>query len=92
MYPGSRIHALKPCCLDIRYPFFHFAIALLARRVSAIMSMAGSILLAAGSLMVSTFINYSPYTMATTTPAGVDPWADSPIPLVATPQFETGKV
>lgn len=56
------------------------------------MSMASSILLAAGSLAVSTFINYSPYTMATKTPAGVDPWADSPIPLVATPQFETDKV
>jgi hypothetical protein len=56
------------------------------------MSMAVSVLLAAGSLIVSTFINYSPYTMATTLPAGVDPWADSPIPLVATPQFETGKV
>lgn len=78
--------------LRYKIPLFHFAIALLARRVSAIMSMAVSVLLAAGSLIVSTFINYSPYTMATTLPAGVDPWADSPIPLVATPQFETGKV
>lgn len=54
------------------------------------MSALVTILLGTASLATTSFFNYSPYTMKTTAP--VSQWADSPIPLVPTPQHLTGKV
>lgn len=54
------------------------------------MSLISTLLLGTGSLLATSFFNYSPYSMETSAP--VQQWADAPIPLVATPQHSTGKV
>ncbi|KAK8031602.1 hypothetical protein PG990_001336 [Apiospora arundinis] len=42
-------------------------------------------------ILVGLFLTRSPYMMTTTAPSASKPWADSPIKLVATPQYETKK-
>ncbi|KAJ2975009.1 hypothetical protein NQ176_g5754 [Zarea fungicola] len=53
------------------------------------MTILTTILLGTGSLLAASFLNYSPYMMKTSAPASQ--WAESPIPLVPTPQHLTGK-
>ncbi len=48
------------------------------------------ILLAVVSLLGTFFLNNSPYKMTSTAPTKV--WADQPMRLITTPQFETKKV
>ncbi len=54
------------------------------------MSMIGTAVFGTACLAMTSFFNYSPYMAKTSAPAS--PWADAPIPLVATPQHLTGKV
>ncbi|KAJ3491335.1 hypothetical protein NLG97_g5613 [Lecanicillium saksenae] len=53
------------------------------------MSMIGTLAFGTACLAATSFFNYSPYMMKA--PAPVSPWADAPIPLVATPQHLTSK-
>lgn len=43
-------------------------------------------------ILIGLFLTRSPYMMATVAPSASKPWADGPIKLVATPQYETKKV
>lgn len=52
--------------------------------------MIGTAVFGTACLAMTSFFNYSPYMAKTSAPAS--PWADAPIPLVATPQHLTGKV
>ncbi|KAK8136785.1 hypothetical protein PG984_004725 [Apiospora sp. TS-2023a] len=42
-------------------------------------------------ILIGLFLTRSPYMMATVAPSASKPWADGPIKLVATPQYETKK-
>lgn len=43
-------------------------------------------------ILIALFFAYSPFNMTTEPPSGTKPWADGPISLVNTPQYETKKV
>lgn len=49
-----------------------------------------SVFLAVQTLLYAIFVSRSPYTMVTTAPTKT--WADGPMRLITTPQFETKQV
>lgn len=49
-------------------------------------------LLFAIPILLALFFTRSPYMMATTAPSQGKPWADAPIKLATTPQYETKEV
>ncbi len=51
-----------------------------------------SLLPAIPTILLSLLLARSPFMMATTEPSGVTPWADGPLALVPTPQYEMKKV
>ncbi|XWW95316.1 hypothetical protein V2A60_003274 [Cordyceps javanica] len=53
------------------------------------MSLIGTFVFGTACLLTTSFFNYSPYMAQISAPTA--PWADAPIPLVATPQHLTGK-
>lgn len=51
----------------------------------------GNLLFLAIPILVALFLTRSPYMMTTVAPSPARPWADAPIKLVTTPQYETKK-
>ncbi len=54
--------------------------------------MAANLLFIAIPALIATAISRGPFLYTMTEPSGTKPWADSPMKLVSTPQFETKKV
>jgi hypothetical protein len=49
-------------------------------------------LLLAIPILIGLFVTRSPYLMSATAPAEGKPWADAPIALITTPQYESKQV
>ncbi|ROT39621.1 hypothetical protein SODALDRAFT_134403 [Sodiomyces alkalinus F11] len=53
--------------------------------------MAGYLLLAIPTILVSLLFSRSPFLMSSSPTTGANPWADSPMKLITTPQYETNQ-
>lgn len=53
--------------------------------------MAGYLFLAIPTILVSLLLTRSPFLMSTSPTTGTKPWADGPMKLITTPQYETNQ-
>ncbi|KAL2291749.1 hypothetical protein FJTKL_11947 [Diaporthe vaccinii] len=51
-----------------------------------------TLFLGLATLLFGVFVSRSPFMMTTAPASGTKPWADQPMKLVATPQYESKKV